>query len=42
MAQLRAEGQELTALTAQASGGELTIALPDFRNDIALKIVRTF
>jgi hypothetical protein len=34
------EGDPLAETTAQATGGELTIALPAFRNDIALKIIR--
>jgi hypothetical protein len=34
------EGNPLAETTAQAAGGELTIALPAFRNDIALKLVR--
>lgn len=33
------EGNPLAEITAQASGGQLTIALPAFRNDIALKLV---
>jgi hypothetical protein len=35
------EGQPLAEMTVQVVGGELTIALPAFRNDIALKIIRT-
>jgi hypothetical protein len=35
------QGQALAELTLQATGGELTIALPAFSNDIALKIIRT-
>jgi hypothetical protein len=35
------EGQALTEMSIQAAGGQLTIALPAFKNDIALKIVRT-
>ena len=34
------EGNALAEITAQASGGQLTIELPAFRNDIALKIIR--
>jgi hypothetical protein len=34
------EGQDLAELTAEAAGGQLTIALPTFRNDVALKIVK--
>ena len=34
------EGNALTEITAQASGGQLTILLPAFRNDIAVKLVR--
>jgi len=30
----------LAETTAQAAGGQLTIALPAFRNDIALKLIR--
>jgi hypothetical protein len=34
------EGNPLAETTVQAAGGQLTIALPAFRNDIALKLVR--
>ncbi len=33
-------GNPLAEITAQSTGGALTIALPEFRNDIALKLVR--
>ena len=35
------EGTTLAEITAQATSGQLTITLPAFRNDIALKLVRT-
>jgi hypothetical protein len=34
------EGNALDETTAQSSGGQLTITLPAFRNDIALKLVK--
>jgi hypothetical protein len=34
------EGSALEEKTAQSSGGQLTVALPAFRNDIALKLIR--
>ena len=34
------KGEPLAEQTAQSSGGELTITLPAFSNDIALKVIK--